>query len=231
MSEHSAVDRGELPAFDSTQTVRAMRLPELYDSHAPRWYVVQLVVSDKPVNLDLMPRLEVFAAHRLYAVAGEQQNATRYALRLGFFSDEASAEPICGYMRSFFSSPSIVRVSVAEQARFAQPAAARAAAGQPTTSSTPAARAGVASLSRPPAATLAVPRQAVAQRPATTNKPANTLRPSRTSGSQKLVKKTKTLAEQLMEEAREVQLSRSGKHRAVSQQGSWLARLFGAPKR
>lgn len=230
MSEHSAVHRGELRELDSTQTVRAINLSELYDSHAPRWYAIQLVVSERPVNLDLMPRLEVFAAHRLYAVAGEQQNATRYALRLGFFSDEASAEPICGYMRSFFSSPSIVRVSVAEQARFAQPAAARAAVQQPTTSSTPVARAG-ASLPIPSAAALAVPRQAVAQRPATANKPANTLRPIRASGSQKLVKKTRTLAEELMEEAREVQLSRSGKHRAVSQSQSWLARLFGAPKR
>ncbi len=89
MSEHPAMDRGELRELDSTQTVRAINLSELYDSHAPRWYAIQLVVSERPVNLDLMPRLEVFAAHRLYAVAGEERNATRYALRLGFFSDEA----------------------------------------------------------------------------------------------------------------------------------------------
>jgi hypothetical protein len=63
------------------------------------------------------------------------------------------------------------------------------------------------------ATTPAVPRQKLAQKP----------------GAPK--SRPRTLAEELLEEAREVQLSRSGKHRVPEQSGSWLARLFGGPKR
>ena len=64
---------------------------ELYDSHRPKWYAIQLVVSDRAVNLDMMPRLEVFVAHRLYAVVGKQGNVQQFALRLGFFQDMDSS--------------------------------------------------------------------------------------------------------------------------------------------
>lgn len=198
--------------LDSTQTLRAIPRDELYDSHRPRWHVVQLVVSDKPVNLDMMPRLEVFAAHRLYAIAGKQHAATSYSLRLGFFPDEETAEVVCGYLRTFFASPSTLRVSAAEHARFAQPAAPRAAVQK----------------SPSPAA----PRQAVAQQPVVPNITRKTLPPSiKATGTQKLVKRSRTLAEELREEAREVQLSRSGKHRVPEQSQSWLTRLLGGTKR
>jgi hypothetical protein len=231
MSAQSTDDRREPPDLDSTQTVRAISMPELYDSHRPKWFVIQLALSDKPVNLDMMPRLDVFAAHRLYVVAGKQEGATRYALRLGFFPDEQSAEAICGYLKTFFSSPSIVRVSAAEQARFAQPAAPRAAVPNPASSSTPAPRPSVASVpASAPAAAPAVPPQAVARKSVAANS-AKTLPPSiKANGSQKMVKRTKTLAEALLEEAREVQRSRRGKNQVSEQSGSWLSRLFGAPK-
>ena len=123
MSAHSSVDRRKPLDVDSTQRMRALTPTELYDSHRPKCYAVQLVVSDRPVNLDMMPRLEVFAAHRLYTIAAKQENGTWHALRLGFFPDEESAQVICGYLQTFFASPSIVRVSTAEQARFAPPSA------------------------------------------------------------------------------------------------------------
>jgi hypothetical protein len=205
--------------LDSTQTVRAIPLDELYDSHRQKWHVIQLVVSDKPVNLDMMPRLEVFAAHRLYAVAGKHADGTRYALRLGFFPDEQSAEVVCEHLRTFFSEPSIVRVSAAEHARFAQPATPRAAV--------------VARPAPVPAAEPAIPRQSevVAEQPLPANKSGKTQPPVTASGTQKRGKRTKTLREQLLDEAREVQLSRSGKHRIAEQSGSWLTRLLGGPKR
>jgi len=222
MSAHSPVDRREPPDLDSTQTMRALTPSELYDSQQQQWYVVQLVISERPVNLDTMPRLEVFASHRLYAVTGKQDNAPRYALRLGFFPDEKSAEVICGYLRTFFSSPSIVRVSAAEQARFAQPAASRAAAVQQPASSRPPA----------PATATARPSQGAVQKSVAANKGAKPVpRQTKTSGSQRPVSRTKTLAEQLLDEARQVQLSRSGKNRIPEQSRSWLSRLFDAPKR
>ena len=205
MRAHSSVDRGESRDLDSTQTVRAITSSELYDSRRPKWYAVQLVVSDKSINLDMMPRLEVFAAHQLYAIAAKQATGTWHALRLGFFPDEQSAEVLCGYLQTFFSSPSIVRVSEAEQTRFAPQAAPRASVKQAAST---------------PASAPAAPRPVVASKPTVASKP-------RAAGA---ANKTKTLAEQLLDEAREVQLVRSGRKRAPEQSGSWLARLLGGSK-
>jgi hypothetical protein len=203
MSAHSSSDRRKPLDVDSTQSMRALTPTELYDSQRPKSYAVQLVLSDRPVNLDMMPRLEVFAAHRLYTIAAKQQNGTWHALRLGFFPDEESAQVICAYLQTFFSSPSIVRVSEAEQTRFAPQAVPRAAVKQ--------------------AAPVAAP---AASRPADVQKPIVASKP-RAAGP---AKKTKTLAEQLLDEAREVQQARSGRKRAPQQSGSWLIRLLGGSK-
>lgn len=210
MSTHSSDDRRRPLDVDSTQRMRALTPTELYDSHRPKSYAVQLVVSDRPVNLDMMPRLEVFAAHRLYTIAAKQPSGTWHALRLGFFADEESAQVLCGYLQTFFSTPSIVRVSTAEQARFALPNA----------SSAPAAT---------PAPAPAVPRQVTMQSPTIATappKPSTKTKAPRNSTTSR----PKTLGEQLVEEARELQRSRSGRNRAPEQSGSWLNRLFGGAK-
>jgi hypothetical protein len=209
MSAHSPVDPRKPIDVDSTQRTRALTPSELYDSHRARWYAIQLVVSDRAVNLDLMPRLDVFAAHRLYTIAAKQPTGTWHALRLGFFPDEASAQVICGYLQTFFSSPTIVRVSTAEQARFAPSAPARAPASAPAS---------------------ALSRQADAQRPIAGSEPAVKQPVAKTGGSRSSAGRSRTLAEELLEEAREVQRSRSGRNRTSEQSGSWLTRLFGGPK-
>jgi hypothetical protein len=223
MSGHSSGDGRGHPDIDSTQTLRAIPAQELYDSHRPRHYVIQLVASERPVNLDMMPRLDVFAAHRLYAViTGRKDNGFRYALRLGFFPDEESAQAVCQELSAFFAAASIVQVSAAEHARFVQAPAARP---KPASVTTPTPTVPVA----PP-----VPRPTVAAKPlapkpivmsggAKPSPPPN----SKPQGSPRPLKKNKTLAEELIEEARQVQLSRSGKHRVVPQRKSWLARLLG----
>jgi len=209
--------------LDSTQTVRAVSMDELYDSHRPRWYAVQLVVSDRPVNLDMMPRLEAFTAHRLYAVIGKQGNAQQFALRLGFFPDTDSAREICEGLSNYFASPSVVRVSDAEQARFAQAQAPRAPVQKPAVPHTPAA----------PTHLEARPTRAIAAQPAAAGKPRKAPPPMavKANGTQKLVKRTRTLAEELLDEAREVALSRSGRHKIPEQNKPWLVRLFGVSKR
>jgi hypothetical protein len=210
MSAHSSSDRRKPLDVDSTQRMRSLTPTELYDSHRPKSYAVQLVVSDRPVNLDMMPRLEVFTAHRLYTIAAKQQSGTWHALRLGFFSDEESAQVVCGYLQTFFSSPSIVRVSTAEQERFAPPSVSRAPASAPRSA---------------PAA----PRQAPMQRPTVAAAPAKA--PTKTRAQQNpAIKRPRTLGEELLEEARELQRSRSGRNRAPEQGGSWVTRLFGGPK-
>jgi hypothetical protein len=243
MSKHLSVDRHEPLDVDSTQTMRAITLPELNDAGQPKWFVVQLAVSDRPINLETMPRLDVFAAHRLYVVVGKQNNTTRYALRLGFFPDEVSADMVCSHLRTFFRTPSIVRVSTAEHARFAQRVAARAAAQKPASSvsqpanrdasmtersnAAPAPKAPIRPASSSSSAS-GVQSATLAPKLATSSK---TTLPITTGGTaQRLLKKTKTLGEELLEEARQVQVSRRGKNRGPVKNESWLSRLFGGAK-
>jgi len=86
---------------------------------------VQLAVSDQPVNLDAMPHLDIFEAYRLYSVATAGSGKIMHSLRLGFFKEAVSAEAVSGYLKTFFGSPTIMRVSVAEHARFKDPPSAK----------------------------------------------------------------------------------------------------------
>jgi hypothetical protein len=197
MNAHPVVNRRL--DVDSTQTMRALSEAELYDSRQPRWFAIQLVVSDRPINLDMMPRLEAFSAHQLYALAAKHEKGTWHALRLGFFPDERSAETTCEHLRTFFSAPTTVRVSTAEQTRFA-PAAA------------------------PVTVQKAAPVAAAATPPAP--RPAPAAEQVEETGWQTQTRKNKTLAQELLEEAREMQ---RGKKQAPKQRDSWITRLFGRP--
>jgi hypothetical protein len=109
---------GPLPDLDSTQTIRALTSDELSDDSQEKYFAIQLAVSEQPVNLDTMPRLDIFEAYRLYSVASAGSGKITHALRLGFFREDHSAEAVSGYLKTFFNSPTVVRISIAEQARF-----------------------------------------------------------------------------------------------------------------
>ncbi len=192
---------------DSTQTLRALSLPEAQNV-SQRWFVIQLVTSDRAINLDMMPHLEVFESYRLYTVRGRQDDGNLFALRLGFFSDDISANALCGYLKTFFAFPTVLRISAAEHARFAPPAdAPKVAAASRATKAPVAATPAVAPAPQPKAPPVAVS----SPRSAGTNK---------------------SLAEQLLDEAREVQMSRSGRHRMPAERsGSWISRLLGFQNR
>ena len=106
------------PELDSTQTIRALTSAELNDDSQEKWFAIQLVVSERPVNLDAMPHLDIFEAYRVYSIANAGSGKIVYSLRLGFFREEVSAEAVSGYLRTFFPSPTVMRISAAEQARF-----------------------------------------------------------------------------------------------------------------
>jgi len=203
MNAHSRLDRRL--DVDSTQTMRALSETELYDSHQQRWFAIQLVISDRPINLDMMPRLEAFAAHQLYALVAKHETGTWHALRLGFFPDERSAEATREHLRTYFSEPTTVRVSVAEQTRFAPSAAAPAPAQK------------AVSVEKPASVAAAAQRPMVAAAPV------------EETGWQTRTSRNKTLAQELLEEARELHRSRNGKKRAPEQSKSWITRLFGQP--
>jgi hypothetical protein len=117
-----------IPTLDSTQTIRTLTKTEIEDANAPKWYVVQLAVSDQPANLETMPRLDIFEAYRLYSIARMEGTIIKHTLRLGFFKEQVSAEAVMGYLKTFFGEPRIERVSDAEQKRFIDPPAPKPAA-------------------------------------------------------------------------------------------------------
>ena len=106
------------PNLDSTQTIRALTSEELNDNAQEKWFAIQLAASEQPVNLDTMPHLDIFEAYRLYSVATAGSGKIVHSLRLGFFKEAVSAEAVAGYLKTFFASPSVLRISVAEQMRF-----------------------------------------------------------------------------------------------------------------
>ena len=106
------------PNLDSTQTIRALTNEELSDAAQEKWFAIQLAASDQPVNLDTMPHLDIFEAYSLYSVATAGSGKIVHSLRLGFFKEAVSAEAVTGYLKTFFASPTVLRISVAEQARF-----------------------------------------------------------------------------------------------------------------
>lgn len=108
-----------IPTLDSTLTIRTLTTAEAEDPNKPKWFVVQLALSEQPVNLDAMPKLDIFAAYSLYCVALMESGTIRHALRLGFFREKVSAEAVMGYLKTFFNDPTISQVSTSEYGRFA----------------------------------------------------------------------------------------------------------------
>jgi hypothetical protein len=108
----------DVPQIDRTQTIRALAPLELEDGQASSGFAIQLMVSEQEIDPREVPNLSIFAEYRLYAVTGLDQDRIKHALRLGFFSSQAAAAAVAGYMATFFDAPCIKRVSVAEHERF-----------------------------------------------------------------------------------------------------------------
>jgi hypothetical protein len=107
------------PVLDSTQTVRALTPFELADAEASQWFVIQLMLCEEQIDAEQVPNLDIFAEYRLYSATGLHENRVMHALRVGFFSSEIAAEAVAFYLATYFDSPSIKRVSIAERDRFA----------------------------------------------------------------------------------------------------------------
>jgi len=108
----------DAPEIDSTRTVMALTPLELSDEQGSRWFAIQLMLCERPIDPGEVPNLPIFGEYRLYSVAGLDDGRVMYALRLGFFSSESAAAAVGGYLVQFFDAPCVKRVSMAEQERF-----------------------------------------------------------------------------------------------------------------
>jgi hypothetical protein len=115
----SASAQAGAPLMDRTQTVRTLTPLELADGEASRWFAIQLMLREEPIDPEQVPNLCIFTEYQLYTVAGLEQDRVMNALRVGFFSSELAAEAVAGYLVAYFDSPVIKRVSIAERERFA----------------------------------------------------------------------------------------------------------------
>jgi hypothetical protein len=247
-----------LPELDTTQTIRALTNAELNDDSQEKFFSIQLAASEQPVNLDTMPRLDIFEAYRLYSVAIAGSGKITHSLRLGFFKEETSAEAVCGYLKTFFGSPTTLRVSSAEHARFKDAPQLRAAEGSPrqdakvveinnararpiptVSDEVPTLLDTGATGSFQPNATgtfkangtgthkTLTPKLKPAAKSggaATKSGPASRHAKTGNTGKHKALQSKKSLSQQLLDEAREVQLSESGIRR-LPKNDSLLSRL------
>jgi hypothetical protein len=85
-------------------------------------FAVQLKWSVQPIDTHEIPGLAIFDAYTLYGAEGNRDGRRWYALRLGFFSDSASARQVAQYVRSEFSSVTVVPIANGERERALQAA-------------------------------------------------------------------------------------------------------------
>jgi hypothetical protein len=96
---------------------------------------VQLMWSVQPMDIAQVPQLAIFSAYTLYGAEGNRDGRRWYGLRLGFFTDAVSAKQVAHYVRSEFSTVSVVPVTARERER------ARLASGRPAVTAPSAAKA------------------------------------------------------------------------------------------
>ena len=83
----------------------------------PAVYAVQLLWSVQPIDMNQVPQLAIFSAYTLYGAEGNRDGRRWYGLRLGFFTDAVSAKQVAQYVRSEFTSVSVVPVTHRERDR------------------------------------------------------------------------------------------------------------------
>jgi hypothetical protein len=204
--------------------------------------------------------LDIFEAYRLYSVASAGSGKIVHSLRLGFFREAVSAEAVSGYLKTFFPTPSVLRISTAEQARFKDAPAPKA---PPKTESkvidlndardrvkpvvpmvtmevadrspTGAFKPGAGAFKNGNSGTFKAPSPAAKAAPAPAPKPAAAAKPAPAvakrqpvgrpgTGKYSIQSKNDSLQEQLLDAAREVELSESGIRR-LPKSDSLLSRL------
>ncbi len=83
----------------------------------PALFAVQLLWSVQAINMNAVPQLAIFSAYTLYGAEGNRDGRRWYGLRLGFFTDAVSAKQVAQYVRSEFTSVSVVPVTERERSR------------------------------------------------------------------------------------------------------------------
>ena len=152
-ASESTVRQPALPTTDDAAAAKAASSGKPRDEKTA--YAVQLLWSVQPIDIEQIPQLAIFSAYTLYGAEGNRDGRRWYGVRLGFFTDAVSAKQVAHYVRSDFSTVSVVPVTVRERER-AKLAATRPDA-TPVTAAAPAAVAAPGAAVPSAAATPAAP--------------------------------------------------------------------------
>jgi hypothetical protein len=118
-------------------------------------FAVQLMWSVQPIDISQVPQLAIFSAYTLYGAEGNRDGRRWYGLRLGFFTDAVSAKQVAHYVRSEFSTVSVVPVTMRERERAKQASSRPAEHSAPTAAAVAVSAGKAASAARPtPTGTL-----------------------------------------------------------------------------
>jgi hypothetical protein len=128
-SSATTVRQPQLPSGDDTAATRLMNIPAMSAAAAAKSaagarphdektaYAVQLLWSVQPIDIAQIPQLAIFSAYTLYGAEGNRDGRRWYGVRLGFFTDAVSAKQVAHYVRSDFSTVSVVPVTARERER------------------------------------------------------------------------------------------------------------------
>jgi hypothetical protein len=107
------------PASEKSPPARAAKPagPPVAAQPEPAVFAVQLLWSVQPIDMGKVPQLAIFSAYTLYGAEGNRDGRRWYGLRLGFFTDAVSAKQVAQYVRSEFTSVSVVPVAERERSR------------------------------------------------------------------------------------------------------------------
>jgi hypothetical protein len=125
------------PVLGDAEVLQVLEKGASTDGKAePACFAVQLMWSVQPIEMGKVPQLAIFSAYTLYAAEGNRNGRRWYGLRLGFFTDAMSAKQVAQYVRSEFSTVSIVPVTIRERERASSAAPVRPALPTATSAKT-----------------------------------------------------------------------------------------------
>jgi hypothetical protein len=116
-ASESTVRQPALPTTDDAAAAAARAASPGKPRDEKTAFAVQLLWSVQPIDIEQIPQLAIFSAYTLYGAEGNRDGRRWYGVRLGFFTDAVSAKQVAHYVRSDFSTVSVVPVTVRERER------------------------------------------------------------------------------------------------------------------
>ena len=105
----------ETVTLSESQVLRVLEDGASVRGESANEYAVQVVWSESPIDIRLVPKSPMFTEYTLYPFRGVHRGHRGYGLRLGFFKEQYAAEQVAAFLRSDYEQALIVKVSAKER--------------------------------------------------------------------------------------------------------------------